>query len=1175
MAAHLPPPPPTSPSSAPASGASPRRWRLAADGAHGSCSTTAASPLRRVAAGMLCPWSEHEDDGEHELLRRPRAAAAAWPAFARPRSRSRRPAERLPPLRFRLRRRPPGAPRRRPPRPRHAGSATAATEDWQDADRLAAVEPGLGPAVTGGIALDDEHQADPSRAGDGAAGGGRARRRRARAGHRRDRERRPPGRRRRGHRRRRRERRRPCRRAPLATRAGAAREGPDPDAGAARRPPVAAARGWCARPPCYLVPRPDGRVVVGATQEERGDRDVTRRRRARSARRRAPDRHRSWRSCASPAPPPGCDPRPPTCGPRSARDADGLVWATGGFRHGVLLLPLAGAAIAAAAAGGRCPATPRRSIPRFEEAVDVIVNGREHELPAAPRCATRSPPPARGADERGVAVALDGTVVPRRPGTTTPLHERRGSRSCARRREDDHGRRPADHRRHRAALAAAARLRRLHRLDRFEAALAASGAEIVTVALRRVGAAPGGLYEAIERGGARVLPNTAGCFSAREAVLTAQPRARGVRDRLGQARGDRRPAHAAARRASSSCARARELVADGFVVLPYTTDDPVLGAPPRGRRLRGGDAARLADRLRPRHPQPARHRAPARGRLGAPDPRRRHRHGLRCRARDGARLRRRARGDGDLPGPRPGADGAGAAPRRRGRAARRAAPAASRRLHHAQASTADAGLPDLAPAVSDDGRGSRRRALPLRAGRDPRRAPRRPDPGARRRRGRHRAAPRPQPRPRRAAARGAGLRGGGRGSRAASSSSTTTPSWRAPRRRRRPPRPGRRRVADARAVLGADGLVGRTTRGGERSRARRPRAPTTRSVSPVWETPTQARTRPPIGLAPSPRPRARRGCRGSRSAASTRGASLRVAALGATRGSPSCARLRRRRPGRGGGRPPRAALARRPRVLTDRGLRLRRRRRHPGRHQGDRRAGGFPLVRGDGPDRADARSASTAVHRHAAGVRAGARSPRSAPISASTAIKTGMLGTPAMVEAVAAELDDARPGRRDPRGRRPGAARRGRLAADRARRRRRLPCATSSARATVITPNLFEAQALAGARRATTPSALARVLHERYGCAALVTGGHGADAPTTCSATARRPRGFPGSASPRRTTHGAGLHALGHAGRAARPRRAPAGGGGGGQGRGHGGRPARPPYGAGAGPVDVCGRCVA
>ena len=28
-------------------------------------------------------------------------------------------------------------------------------------------------------------------------------------------------------------------------------------------------------PSCYLVPRPDGRVVVGATQEERGDRDVT------------------------------------------------------------------------------------------------------------------------------------------------------------------------------------------------------------------------------------------------------------------------------------------------------------------------------------------------------------------------------------------------------------------------------------------------------------------------------------------------------------------------------------------------------------------------------------------------------------------------------------------------------------------------------------------------------------------------------------------------------------------------------------------------------------------------------------------------------------------------------------------------------------------------------------
>ncbi len=60
------------------------------------------------------------------------------------------------------------------------------------------------------------------------------------------------------------------------------------------------------------------------------------------------------------------------------------------------------------------------------------------------------------------------------------------------------------------------------RLDRFERALEASRAELVTVALRRVEQAPGGLYDAILRAGARVLPNTAGCHTARDAVQTAR-----------------------------------------------------------------------------------------------------------------------------------------------------------------------------------------------------------------------------------------------------------------------------------------------------------------------------------------------------------------------------------------------------------------------------------------------------------------------------------------------------------------------------------------------------------------------------------------------------------------------------------------------------------------------------
>ena len=113
------------------------------------------------------------------------------------------------------------------------------------------------------------------------------------------------------------------------------------------------------------------------------------------------------------------------------------------------------------------------------------------------------------------------------------------------------------------------------RLDRFERALEASGSELVTVALRRVEQAPGGLYDAIERGGARVLPNTAGCYTAREAVQTARLAREAFETDWVKLEviGDRRtllPDAVELLRA------AEELVADGFVVLPYTTDDAVL-----------------------------------------------------------------------------------------------------------------------------------------------------------------------------------------------------------------------------------------------------------------------------------------------------------------------------------------------------------------------------------------------------------------------------------------------------------------------------------------------------------------------------------------------------------------------------------------------------------------------
>lgn len=60
-------------------------------------------------------------------------------------------------------------------------------------------------------------------------------------------------------------------------------------------------------------------------------------------------------------------------------------------------------------------------------------------------------------------------------------------------------------------------------LDVLERALVASGTELTTVAMRRVDASVhGSVLSVLERLGIRVLPNTAGCFTAGEAVLTAR-----------------------------------------------------------------------------------------------------------------------------------------------------------------------------------------------------------------------------------------------------------------------------------------------------------------------------------------------------------------------------------------------------------------------------------------------------------------------------------------------------------------------------------------------------------------------------------------------------------------------------------------------------------------------------
>jgi thiazole synthase len=113
-------------------------------------------------------------------------------------------------------------------------------------------------------------------------------------------------------------------------------------------------------------------------------------------------------------------------------------------------------------------------------------------------------------------------------------------------------------------------------LDALERSITASGAELATVALRRVDPeSRGSILDVLERTGCKILPNTAGCFTAKDAVLTA----RLARDAFEtkwiklEVIGDDRtllPDPVGLLEA------AEDLVDEDFVVLAYTNDDPVL-----------------------------------------------------------------------------------------------------------------------------------------------------------------------------------------------------------------------------------------------------------------------------------------------------------------------------------------------------------------------------------------------------------------------------------------------------------------------------------------------------------------------------------------------------------------------------------------------------------------------
>jgi thiazole synthase len=115
-----------------------------------------------------------------------------------------------------------------------------------------------------------------------------------------------------------------------------------------------------------------------------------------------------------------------------------------------------------------------------------------------------------------------------------------------------------------------------HSLTALEQAIRDSGTEMVTVALRRVDASgSGALMDMLQRCGVRLLPNTAGCFTAAEAVkLSHLARDAFETDWIKlEVIGDDRTLLPDA---VELVAAAEQLVDDGFTVLPYTNDDPVL-----------------------------------------------------------------------------------------------------------------------------------------------------------------------------------------------------------------------------------------------------------------------------------------------------------------------------------------------------------------------------------------------------------------------------------------------------------------------------------------------------------------------------------------------------------------------------------------------------------------------
>src|SRR3954452_13437114 len=159
------------------------------------------------------------------------------------------------------------------------------------------------------------------------------------------------------------------------------------------------------------------------------------------------------------------------------------------------------------------------------------------------------------------------------PGTRCRCARASASRSCRRCRVAEPGLTIAGREFHSRLIMGTGGFRNLEVMGD---AVRASGADLATLALRRVDpAARGSIVDVLREAGCELLPNTAGCFTARDAVTTAQLAREAFETDWVKLEviGDDRTLLPDPTELLDA---AEELVNDGFVVLPYTNDDPIL-----------------------------------------------------------------------------------------------------------------------------------------------------------------------------------------------------------------------------------------------------------------------------------------------------------------------------------------------------------------------------------------------------------------------------------------------------------------------------------------------------------------------------------------------------------------------------------------------------------------------